>query len=240
LLETWTRDPDPAVRRLVSEGSRPRLPWGERLRALQQDPGPMLPLLAILRDDPDESVRRSVANHLNDLSKDHPDLLVELCRRWLVKAPDSRRALVKHALRSLVKAGHAEALALLGAGSGADLRLIELVIETPRVLLGQALGFRFELQVPPGPARTLVIDYALTIPGARGQARRKVFKLSTLSVEGGRTVARERNHSMRPVTTRVYYEGECELELLANGHCLGRKAFHLRLDDSGERSSGRA
>lgn len=231
-LALWVDDPDPAVRRLVSEGSRPRLPWGERLRALQQDPGPMLPLLERLRDDPDESVRRSVANHLNDLSKDHPELLVRVCDAWLAGATPERKALVKHALRSLVKAGHPQALALLGAGQATDLRLAGFHILTPRVLLGQALQFNFELEIPAGEARILVLDYALVFPGSRGQARRKVFKLSTLQVEGGSRRTWQRRHPIRAITTRTYYEGECQLELLANGHCLGRAGFRLVLKET--------
>ncbi len=235
-LACWVEDPDPAVRRLVSEGSRPRLPWGERLRALQQDPGPMLPLLERLRDDPDGNVRRSVANHLNDLSKDHPERLVRLCADWLTDATGERRALVKHALRSLVKAGDPQALALLGAGQATDLHLCDFRILTPQVRLGQALEFTFGLEIPAGAPRTIVLDYALVFPGSRGQARRKVFKLSTLQLEGGSCRTWQRKHPIRPITTRTYYEGDCQVELLANGHCLGQAGFRLVVEDSGSES----
>jgi 3-methyladenine DNA glycosylase AlkC len=104
-LGEWARDPDPHVRRLVSEGTRPRLPWAPRLREFQRDPAPVLALLELLKDDPELYVRRSVANNLNDIGKDHPELLAQTARRWLEGADANRRWLVKHALRSAVKRG---------------------------------------------------------------------------------------------------------------------------------------
>ncbi len=111
LLE-WTADPDPHVRRLCSEGCRPRLPWAMRLPALVQDPRPVLPILERLKDDPSLYVRRSVANHLGDIAKDHPEQVFDLCRQWLVGASDERRWLIRHALRHPAKQGHPMALAL--------------------------------------------------------------------------------------------------------------------------------
>ena len=113
-LAEWAHDPNMHVRRLVSEGTRPRLPWASRLRGFQEDPSPVLELLEVLKDDPEEYVRRSVANNLNDISKDHPELVVEVTRRWWLDASEDRRRLVRHALRTLVKAGNTEALAVLG------------------------------------------------------------------------------------------------------------------------------
>lgn len=111
LLE-WTRDPDPHVRRLCSEGARPRLPWAARLRAFIADPTPLLPLLEALRDDPDLYVRRSVANHVGDIAKDHPTLALALCRRWLAGATSERRWLIRHALRYPANKGMPDAMRL--------------------------------------------------------------------------------------------------------------------------------
>ena len=119
LLREWTRDPSPHVRRLVSEGTRPRLPWAPRLRAFQKDPQPVLELLELLRDDPELYVRRSVANNLNDIGKDHPALLSTVARRWLRGATPERQWVIKHALRSAVKRADAGALAALGFGGKA-------------------------------------------------------------------------------------------------------------------------
>jgi 3-methyladenine DNA glycosylase AlkC len=111
-LLQWTRDPDPHVRRLCSEGPRPRLPWAARLPALVRDPSPSLPLLEALKDDPELYVRRSVANHLGDIAKDHPALVFDLCTRWLEGASPERRWLIRHAVRHPAKHGHKTALRL--------------------------------------------------------------------------------------------------------------------------------
>lgn len=111
LLE-WTRDPDPHVRRLTSEGSRPRLPWAQRIPAFIKDPRPTLPILEALKDDPDLYVRRSVANHVGDIAKDHPQLAFDLCARWVKGASPERKWLIRHAVRHPAKHGVAAALRL--------------------------------------------------------------------------------------------------------------------------------
>lgn len=111
-LTKWTTDPDPHVRRLCSEGTRPRLPWATRIPAFVRDPSPVLPLLEALKDDPELYVRRSVANHLGDIAKDHPALVLGLCTRWLEGASAERRWVVRHALRHPAKKGVAAALRL--------------------------------------------------------------------------------------------------------------------------------
>ncbi len=111
LLE-WTRDADPHVRRLCSEGTRPRLPWARQIPAFVQDPTPVLPILETLKDDPDLYVRRSVANHLGDIAKDHPQLVFDLCERWLENATAERKWLIRHAVRHPFKHGHPAAQSL--------------------------------------------------------------------------------------------------------------------------------
>ena len=118
-LRQWTRDPDPHVRRLCSEGSRPRLPWAERIPAFVTDPRPTLPLLEALKDDPDLYVRRSVANHLGDIAKDHPDLAFEVCARWVVGASEERKWLIRHAVRHPAKHGVKAALRVRGLAAPA-------------------------------------------------------------------------------------------------------------------------
>lgn len=111
-LMEWTQDPDPHVRRLCSEGSRPRLPWAIRIPAFIKDPRPALPILEALKDDPDLYVRRSVANHIGDIAKDHPELAFELCKRWLAGASPERKWLIRHAVRHPAKKGVNAALKL--------------------------------------------------------------------------------------------------------------------------------
>ena len=111
-LKAWTKDPDVHVRRLCSEGTRPRLPWAIRIPAFIKDPGPVLPILEALKDDSQLYVRRSVANHLGDIAKDHPDLVFGICERWLEGASADRRWIIRHALRHPAKKGIQAALRL--------------------------------------------------------------------------------------------------------------------------------
>lgn len=111
-LREWTRDPDPHVRRLCSEGSRPRLPWAMRIPAFVRDPRPVLPILETLKDDPELYVRRSVANHIGDIAKDHPALAFEICERWVEGADENRKWLIRHAVRHPAKKGVKTALRL--------------------------------------------------------------------------------------------------------------------------------
>ncbi|MDA1354554.1 MAG: DNA alkylation repair protein [bacterium] len=111
-LTEWLNDPDPHVRRLCSEGTRPRLPWGVRLQSFVKDPSPALPILDALKDDESLYVRRSVANHLGDITKSHPDLVCDICERWLKGANKELQWVVRHALRYPDKKGNARATAL--------------------------------------------------------------------------------------------------------------------------------
>ena len=140
-LEQWTTHPNVHVRRLVSEGTRPRLPWATRLVAFQRDPEPVLRLLERLKDDPERYVQRSVANNLNDIGKDHPELLVKTARRWMRGASDDRKWVIKHALRSLVKQGHPGALETLGVGSKPAVRIDAVTIEPKRPRMGGEVRF---------------------------------------------------------------------------------------------------
>ncbi len=226
LLAEWARDRDPHVRRLVSEGTRPRLPWGQRLQFLVEDPAPILPLLEALRDDPEEYVRRSVANNLNDIAKDHPDVVVELCRRWLEGAPEARERLVRHALRTLVKQGHPGALALLGAGAP-EVEVIRF--EGPaEARIGESAQLDLHLRSTGDRSQKLVIDYAMHFPGAGGRSNRKVFKWRTVTVAPGEELISHRSHSFQPVSTRTTRPGPHRFELLVNGESLGDHEMALK------------
>ncbi|MBL6945637.1 MAG: DNA alkylation repair protein [Rhodospirillales bacterium] len=226
VLKEWTVDPNRHVRRLVSEGTRPRLPWAMRLPMFVKNPAPILPLIEALKDDPDEYVRRSVANNLNDISKDHPDLVAEVARRWLERASADRIRLVRHALRTLVKQGHPGALAVLGYGE-AKVRLDALNVMTPHVGLGGALEFKLVMSSQSIADQRLVIDYAVHHRKANGNTSPKVFKWKTMNLKAGETVEAVRRHPMRRVTTRTYYSGLHHIEILVNGKAQGRGDFEL-------------
>lgn len=218
-LREWTGDANMHVRRLVSEGTRPRLPWASRLRAFQKDPRPVLELLELLKDDPALYVRRSVANNLNDIGKDHPALLVEVAREWLRDAPPEREWLIRHALRSAIKRGEREALAVLGFGppSGVEARPVAI----PRsVQLGGTVELRFEVCNRSRRSQALEVDLAVHFMKARGETRPKVFKVRSVTLAPGEAVVLDKRISFQQLTTRRHYAGRHPLEVLVNGQAL--------------------
>ncbi len=227
-LSDWLDDPSAHVRRLVSEGSRPRLPWGLRLQALVLDPTPTLPLLRALQDDSSSYVRRSVANHLNDIAKDHPDLVASWVRDHLIDAPDARSALLRHASRSLIKAGHAPTLAAWGLASGLKGEAT-LALSAKRAAVGGEIGLRAVLRSSARKPQLLVVDYAVHHVRANGGSSPKVFKGWKLTLAPGEERALEKRHSLKPVTTRTLYPGKHRIEVLVNGVVLAEAAFELKL-----------
>lgn len=231
VLMQWAGDGSAAVRRLASEGSRPRLPWGLRLQALVADPAPALPLLARLQDDPDEAVRRSVANHLNDIAKDHPGVLADWLDAHLPGAPPARRALLRHASRTRVKAGDARVLAAWGLGE--PLRgQATLAVAPAQAVVGGEVVLTVQLQAAGRQAQALVVDYAIAHAGARAGAGRapKVFKGWTLQLAPGEARTLVRRHSLRPITTRRYHAGWHPVSLRVNGQVVAEAGFALQLD----------
>jgi 3-methyladenine DNA glycosylase AlkC len=226
-LERWAQDPSAHVRRLVSEGSRPRLPWGMRLQALVADPSPTLPLLAALQDDPSESVRRSVANHLNDIAKDHPALVVRWVRDHLKGASPERRALLRHASRTLIKQGHAGALAAWGLNTAFQGSAL-LVARPARVALGDTLELTLRLRSRAHKPQRLAIDYAVHHVNANGGTTPKVFKGWVLELPPHGELELTKKHSMRPVTTRRYHPGRHAITVQINGRRHAEAAFTLR------------
>lgn len=231
-LETWTTDPDEHVRRLVSEGSRPRLPWGQQLPSFIADPSPVIKLLEKLKDDQSEYVRRSVANHLNDISKDHPDLVIAVCQRWKQDATKERQWIIRHAARTLVKAGHPEVFGLLGYTENPQLDFQSLEVCPKAIHLGDTIEFSFKLQSANSKPQFIVIDYAVHHMKANGQTSPKVFKFRTLEIAPGETVNLSKQHSIKPITTRKYYPGDHAIEILINGKTFGEAGFTLRMDET--------
>lgn len=226
-LERWTADPDEHVRRLVSEGSRPRLPWGKRLPQLIADPSTVLELLEKLKDDPSEYVRRSVANNLNDISKDHPEKVLALCRRWQKGASPERQWIIRHATRTLVKAGHPAVFGLLGYTENPQLDVQSVDVSPKAIQLGEAIEFEVTLQSTSASAQSIVIDYAIHHMKSNGQTSPKVFKFRTVNLAPGETMCLTRRHAIKPITTRKYYPGEHAVEILINGNPFGKAGFTL-------------
>jgi 3-methyladenine DNA glycosylase AlkC len=226
-LAAWTRDPSPHVRRLASEGSRPRLPWGIVLKPLVADPAPTLPLLEALQDDPSDYVRRSVANHLNDIARDHPGIVAAWLERHLPGAPRERRALLRHASRTLVKRGERRVLAAWGLD--APFRgEATLGVAPRRIRLGEAVELRLDLRSLARRPQPLAIDYVVHHLRADGGTSPKVFKGWNLVLAAGERRGLERRHAVRPITTRRYHPGRHRIEVQANGRLLAAAWFDLR------------
>jgi 3-methyladenine DNA glycosylase AlkC len=226
-LKAWSGDPHPHVRRLVSEGTRLRLPWGSRVAWLDENPERVLELLDRLKEDPSTMVRRSVANNLNDLGKVYPALLARTCEAWLAGASAERRALVEHALRSAVKRGDPEALRLLGFGGEAAVDVEEVRFEPESVAIGDKVTLRFALRSRSSTAQELLVDFAVFFVKATGRAAPKVFKLARLSLPaGGRAELRARI-SLAVHTTRVPRPGTHVVDVLVNGRAQRAGAFEV-------------
>ncbi|MCH8557502.1 MAG: DNA alkylation repair protein [Balneolia bacterium] len=226
-LMQWTRDPDEHVRRLVSEGTRPRLPWGSRLKRFQEDPAPVIALLEELKDDESLYVRRSVANNLNDIGKDNPEVLLDTAERWSENAIPDRQWIVRHALRSLIKQGHPRALAVLGYGAPKNIELLKSQIEPKEARKGDAVRLTFTLKNTGAKAEELLVDFCVHYVKANGQANSKVFKLKELRISAGETAELSAKVSLKKMTTRTHYPGEHKIELLVNGVVFNAGAFDL-------------
>ena len=225
-LARWVHDPSAHVRRLVSEGSRPRLPWGLQLKPLIADPSPTLPLLEALQDDPSAYVRRSVANHLNDIAKDHPARVAEWLQRHLPDASDARRALLRHASRTLIKQGDAAVLTAWGLGAALHGRA-HLTLAPARIRLGEAVNLQLTLASTAPQSQALVLDYVIHHVKASGATSPKVFKGWKLDLAAGEQRVLAKRHAVRPITTRVYHPGWHRVELQANGQVVAEAGFEL-------------
>ncbi len=227
VLEKWVRDANAHVRRLVSEGTRLRLPWAARVRWLDDHPERVLKLLELLKDDPSTMVRRSVANNLNDLGKAHPELLTRTCAAWLKDAPAQRRALVEHALRSAVKRGEAGALGLLGYAKKASVRLEDVRFGPPRVAIGSRVVMSFALRNRSGEPQDLLVDVAVHFVKANGNGSPKVFKLKRITLPARGRMAFQTSFSLAVHTTRVPRPGTHAVDVLVNGKALRAGSFEV-------------
>ena len=227
-LREWTLHADEHVRRLVSEGTRPRLPWAPRVRRLIVDPSANVPLLDDLVDDVSPYVRRSVANHLNDISKDHPELALELARRWQVRG-DGAAWVVRHGLRTLVKQGDAAALTMLGATTTADVRLVDLSVDQARLPIGGTVTLAITVALADDERQSAdaVVDYRVHYVGVRDVKAPKVFKLTRRRLEPGRPVTLTRRHAFGHVSIRHIHPGPHVIDIQVNGRVLGSITIHV-------------
>ncbi|MGB0951794.1 MAG: DNA alkylation repair protein [Planctomycetota bacterium] len=221
----WASDPNEHVRRLASEGCRPRLPWAMNLPAFQKDPTPLLPILEALHADPSEYVRRSVANNLNDIAKDHPDVTLQTATRWQGESKDVDRV-VKHACRTLLREGNPGAMRLFGFRDPSDIALTDLRLDATEIPLGGELQFHFQLQTS-GTLGKVRVEYRIDFARPHGRGARKVFQIGESdSSESNRSITRR--HSFVDRSTRKHYAGGHQLTILVNGVAKAEVAFALK------------
>ncbi|RNI21767.1 DNA alkylation repair protein [Rufibacter latericius] len=212
----WSTHEHPSVRRFASEGSRLRLPWAMALPFLKRDPSPLLPILENLKADPSEFVRRSVANNLNDISKDHPNLVLELLAKWKGCCPETDWV-VKHGCRTLLKQGHTEVLRYFGFEGDAPLALTNFKVLTPQVPMGKDLHFSFVLKNIASEPQKVRLEYGVYYQKANQSLARKVFKISERVYPPQEEITVARRQSFKPITTRKFYPGAHRVSLIVNG-----------------------
>ncbi|MBE7681503.1 DNA alkylation repair protein [Paenibacillus sp. P13VS] len=221
----WTSSDNEHIRRLASEGSRPILPWGSKLRSLIADPTPTLPILHALKQDESLYVRKSVANHLNDISKDHPHLVLDLASTWYGQHPHTDW-IVRHASRSLLKKGHPKALALFGYVEQDAVHVEQLQLARDTIAVGEELEFSFDVVNESGQPQMLRIEYEIGYMKASGKQAPKRFKCSDKTYPVGRSKVATKQ-SFKVITTRRYYAGLHTLTIVVNGQATASATFVL-------------
>jgi 3-methyladenine DNA glycosylase AlkC len=213
----WATNRDESIRRLASEGTRPRLPWAKSVPELRTRPQAALAILDLLYTDESETVRRSVANHLNDISRVDPDLAVRTATRWLNHPRETTPQLVRHAMRTLIKQAHPGALALMGYSASDGIVVDRPSLENGVVPLGGELVFDGVIKNEGDKPVRLAIDYVVHYRKASGQSAPKVFKLTTKTLAPGEHLVVHKRHSFKPISTRKHYVGPHAVEIQVNG-----------------------
>jgi len=224
-LSDCAKDENYHVRRLASEGSRPKLPWAQKIHIPHQVP---LEILTVLHSDPTRYVTRSVANHLNDISKIDPSLVIKTLKQWKKEKAQHEKELdfiIGHSLRTLVKQGNKDALKLLGFTGKPDIKLLRFNPLMSEVMIGEAL--EFELHFIGHKEQKLIIDYILEYASPHKKKSQKVFKLKQIDLTRDKEIRLLKKHPLRIMSTKVLYSGKHKITLQINGENFGQFEFNL-------------
>ncbi len=211
----WAKDENHHVRRLASEGCRPRLPWAMALSVFKKDPTPIVPIMEALKDDPSDYVRKSVANNMNDISKDHPELVLDTCERWFGQSKNTDW-IVKRAYRTMLKAGNKRALLLFGFGDPGHIVVEDLAFDKQTLTIGENLKITFKLRLDTEGSKRIRLEYGVSYVKANGKLSFKVFQIKEASYEAGRYNI-SKKHSFKNLSTRKHYPGQHQITILVNG-----------------------
>ena len=225
-MRRWSKHKNYHVRRLSTEGCRPRLPWSMALPAFKKDPSVILPILENLKEDPELYVRKSVANNLNDLTKDNPDLVLNLVEKWVKSGNDHTQWIIKQGLRSLIKDGNQRALKMLGFDGDAVV-LSDFKGVPKKLKFGEAIEFSFQLLNKSKSTINLMVDYLVYFQKSNGSLAPKVFKLKAVPLEPKEKIELSKKHRFEEISTRKYYPGQHKIAVQVNGKILEEKSFQL-------------
>lgn len=226
VMQAWSKDKNAHVRRLACEGSRPRLPWSFKLDAVIQSPEKTRSILEALKSDEELYVRKSVANHLNDISKENPDYMLKLIHSW-DKNNKHTAWIIKHASRTLIKKGHAGSLSVFDFEKDAKVKIENFNLSPKKLILGKELCFEFDLISEKNKTQKLVIDYVIQYRKKSGELAPKVFKLKELHLPAKQKVRLSKKQWIKDFTTRKHFAGIHLLELQINGQRLAKKEFEI-------------
>lgn len=222
----WSKDNNAHVRRLSSEGSRARLPWSFKLDEVIKNPKVTSQILENLKNDDSLYVRKSVANHLNDFSKDNPEYMIDMVSQWDQSEPHTAW-IVKHASRSLIKKGNVDSLSIFNYEKDVKIAIDNFKISISKLQLGEYLNFSFDLTSLKKTPQKLVVDYIIHYQKSSGKLAPKVFKLTDMILLGGQTVTIKKKQLFKDFTTRKHFGGQHLLELQVNGKVVSKLDFHL-------------
>ncbi|WP_212004763.1 DNA alkylation repair protein [Chitinophaga sp. HK235] len=228
VMHQWAKDDDHHVRRLASEGSRPRLPWSFKLDAIIKDPSLTRGILEALKADESQYVRKSVANHLNDISKDNSSYMLQLVKGWDADHPHTGW-IIKHASRTLIKKGNKDSLSVFNFEKNVKVRPDKFKLSHSAIQLGDTLEFAFQLTSEKSTPQKLVIDYVVHYPKSSGERSQKVFKLKEAVLPPGETMRFSKKQQFKDMTTRKHYAGKHVIAIQVNGKILAEKTFELKI-----------
>lgn len=220
----WASHPNEHVRRLASEGCRPKLPWGMVLRNLVNNPSPIIPVLEKLFNDSSEYVRKSVSNNLNDISKDHPELVIAFCKKMRNSKPKTER-LIKHGLRTLLKNGNHEALNLFEFDTNLKLKDTNFTLGNKSLLIGEKLQMKLEFSI--SNAQKIRVEYRIFFARPSGKSTSKLFQWTEKNLTNIEKIVLIKNHSFADVSIRKHYEGEHRIQVFVNGKLFEEKSVFL-------------
>lgn len=226
VMTIWAEDTNEHVRRLASEGSRPRLPWSFKIDEVIKDPKLTQVILFKLKEDKSAYVKKSVANHLNDVSKDHPNQMLAFVKTWNKSNPDSAW-IIKHASRTLIKKGHSGSLAVFDFEKHPKIEISQFKIHPTKIHLGEVISFSFSLKSLKSKTQKLVIDYKMHYCKKSGASSVKVFKLKEVQLQANQVLCILKKQEIKDFSTRTHYPGKHKIEIQINGKILAVSGFQL-------------